>query len=89
MTKETSAMGSAFEGDWQTLVKLGRPGQSNELKKDLLNSLYMITSEEQASSKLQQLNDKLNHNVSPQSKVVFQVISALFCEDLRVQFGRI
>jgi hypothetical protein len=71
------------------LVKLGRPGNSNKLKKDLLNAVYMITSEEEASSKLQQLNEQLNQIVSPQSKVVFRVISALFGEDLRVQFGRI
>jgi hypothetical protein len=63
------------------LAKLGRSGQSNKLKKDLLNSLYMITSEEQASSKLKKLNDELNHFVSPQSKVVFRVISALFGEN--------
>jgi hypothetical protein len=49
----------------------------------------MITSEEQASSKLQQLNDELNQIVSPLSKVVFRVISALFGEDSQVQFGRI
>jgi hypothetical protein len=71
------------------LAKLGRPGQSNKRKNDMLNSLYMIISEEEASSKLQQLNEELNQIVSPQSKVVFRVISALFGEDLRVQFGRI
>jgi hypothetical protein len=69
--------------------KLGRPGQAGKTKSELLECLYMISSEEEGVSELQNLDNQLQIMFPPPTKVVFRLITTIFGESFRAEFSRL
>jgi hypothetical protein len=71
------------------LSKLGRPGQAGKTKSELLQNLYMISSEEEGVSELQKLDSQLQMMFPPLTKVVFRLITTIFGDNFRAEFARL